>query len=39
MDDVSGGAQLVGEREDARRQTLSVMEEQNLGHRGGSLLR
>ena len=39
MHDVTGGAQLVGKREDPGRQTLRVMEEQNLGHRGGSLLR
>jgi len=32
VDDMPGGSQLVGERPDAGRQALSVMEEQNLGH-------
>ena len=36
MDDVTGGAQLVGKREDPGRQTLRVMEEQNLGHRAAA---
>ena len=39
MHDVSGAAQLVGEREAPVRQPVRMMEEQNLGHRGGSLLR
>ena len=32
MDDVPGGAQLVGEGEESRRLALGVMKEQDLGH-------
>jgi hypothetical protein len=32
VDDVPGGAQLVGEGQTARRQALRVMEEQDLSH-------
>jgi hypothetical protein len=39
VNDVSGGAELIGEREAPRRQSLCVMEHQNLSHVGWSLAR
>jgi hypothetical protein len=32
MDDVAGGAQVVGERDQASGQPLGVMEQQDFGH-------
>ena len=38
MDDVPCGAELLSEGEAPVRQSMGVMEEQNLGHKGQSLV-